>query len=55
MRVTIGEAHLRGSALGQHSFEEVSQRWEVVRNTVSDLTDQEIKPQTSRTDGDVNS
>ena len=37
-RVTRGEAHLRGLAPGQHSYEETSQRWRVVGDIVSDLT-----------------
>ena len=33
-RVTIGGAHLRGLAPGQHSSERTSQRWRAVGNTV---------------------
>ena len=40
---TNGGAHLRGLALGQHSFEETSQRWRTVRDIVSDLSAPEAK------------
>ena len=30
------------------SFEEMSQQWQVITNTVSDLTGQKVEPQTSR-------
>ena len=49
MRVTSCGAHLRGSAAGQHSSEETSQRWRAVDKT-ADLTGPGIEPQTSRTD-----
>ena len=32
-RVTSGEAHLRGLAPGQHSMEEISQRWRAIGDT----------------------
>ena len=44
-RVTSGGAHLRCLAPGQHSPEEISQRWRAVVDTVP------IEPQTYRTDG----
>ena len=48
---TSGGAHLRGLlAPGKRSSEETSQRWRVVGDTVSDLIDPGIEPQTSRTD-----
>ena len=49
-RVTSGGVHLRGLAPGQHSSEETSQRWRVVGDTVSDLTDPGFEPGTSRID-----
>ena len=48
-----GGAHLRGLAPGHHSFEEMSQQWPAIDDTVSDLTEQGIEPQTSRTDSNV--
>ena len=42
--------HLCDLTPGQHSFEETSQRWRTVDDTVSDLTGPVIKPQASRTD-----
>ena len=42
--VTSGEAHLRGLALGQLSFEETLQRRRAVGYTVSDLTGPGILP-----------
>ena len=48
--VTSGGAHLRCFASGQHSSEEISQRWRVVGDTASDLIAPVIKPQTTRTD-----
>ena len=50
--VTIDGARHRGLAPEQHSYEETSQRWPVVCNTVSGLTNPEIEPQTSHTDSD---
>ena len=44
-RVTSGGAHLRGLAHGQRSSEETSQRWRVVGDTVTDLTDLGVVPQ----------
>ena len=41
--------HLHGSAPGQLSSEETSQRCRAVVDTVSDLIDPEIKPLASRT------
>ena len=35
--VASSGAHLRNSALGQQNFEEISQRWQAVGDTVSDL------------------
>ena len=49
-RVTRGGAHLHDLAHGQHSVEEVSQRWRAVGGTVSNLTGPRIEPQTSRSD-----
>ena len=46
--VTSGGARLRCL-----TFEETSQRWWAVNDTVSDLTNPGIEPQTSRTDSDV--
>ena len=43
-RVTSCGAHLRGLAPGQHSSEEMSQRWRAVGDTVSDLTGRESNP-----------
>ena len=45
--------HLRDLAPGQHSSEETLQRWRAVGDTVSNLTNQGFKPQTSRTDSNV--
>ena len=52
-RVTSGGVHLRSLAPGQHSFEETSQRWRAVGDTVSNLIDPGIEPTTSRADSDV--
>ena len=49
-RVTSGGIHLCGLALGQHSYEETSQRCRAVGDTVSDLTKPGIEPQTSSTE-----
>ena len=46
---TCGGIPLRGLALGQHSWENTSQRWRAVGDTVSDLTCPYIDLQTSRT------
>ena len=43
-RVTSGGAHLRGLAPGQCSSGKTSQRWQVVGDTVSDLTGPGIEP-----------
>ena len=43
-RVTSGRAHFRGSAPGQHSSEETSQRWRAVGDKCADLTCPEIDP-----------
>ena len=48
-----GGTRLRSLAPGQHSFEEMSKRWRAVGDTVSDLTDPGIEPQTSHTDSNV--
>ena len=53
MRVTSGWALLWGLARRQHSFEEMSQRWPAVGDTVSDLIDPGFKLMSSRTDSDV--
>ena len=50
MRVASGGAYLRGLAPGQHNSTETSQRWRAIGDAVSNLTDPEIEPQTSRTD-----
>ena len=42
-RTTSGRAHLRGIAAGQHSFEEMSQRWRAFGHTASDFTVSEIE------------
>ena len=47
------ENHLCGIAPGQHSCEETSQWWWAISDTVTDLTGQEIEPQTSCTNSDV--
>ena len=52
-RVTSGGIHLRGLAPGRHSSEEISQRWRVVGDTVSDLTAPGFEPQIFRTDSNV--
>ena len=52
-RVTGGGGHLSGLAPGQHSSEEISQRWRAVGNTVYDLTGPGMEPQTSSADSDV--
>ena len=45
----VGGTHFRVIAPGNTaSFEEMSQRWRVVGNTVSDLTGPRFEPQTSR-------
>ena len=44
--VTSGEAHLRGSAPGQHSSEKTLQRWRAVGDSVFDSTSPGIVPQT---------
>ena len=36
-----------------HLYEETSHRWQAADDTVSDFTDPEIEPQTSRTDSNV--
>ena len=46
-------AHFRGLAPGQRSSAKTSQRWQVVGDTVSDLTCPRIEPETSRSDIDV--
>ena len=51
-RVTSGGTHLRGLAPGQHSSKKRTQRWRVVGDAVSDLTNPGIESQTSRTDSD---
>ena len=43
--VASGEVRPRVLALGQHRYEETSQRWRAVGYTVSDLTGLEIEPQ----------
>ena len=43
-RVTDSGVQLHGIAPGQHSFEELSQRWLAVGDTVSDLTGPGIEP-----------
>ena len=53
MRVTSSEVHLRGLASGQHSFNEISQRWRAAGDTVLDLTSLGTKPQTSHTNNDI--
>ena len=45
--------HLCGLAPGQHSFEETSQRWRAVGDTVPDLTGLRIEILTSRTEKDI--
>ena len=52
-RVTWGGMHLRYLVPGQHSSEKTSQRWRTVGDTVSDLTDLEFEPHTSRTNSSV--
>ena len=37
--MTGGKAHLHGLVPGQHSFEETSQEWRAVGDTVSNFTD----------------
>ena len=43
-RVTSDAAHLRSLVPGLSSFEEISQRWQAVGDTVSDLPRQESIP-----------
>ena len=43
-RVTSGGAHLRGIAPGQHSSEKTLQQWQIVNDSVIDLTKLEIEP-----------
>ena len=45
-----GGTHLRSLAPGQLSSEETLQRWQAIGDTVSDLSEPGIEPQTSRTD-----
>ena len=52
-RVTSGGAHLSGLAPGQHSSEEMSQRWRAVGDSASDLTSPRFEPKTSRANSDV--
>ena len=52
-RVTSSGAHLRDLAPGLHSSEETSQQWRAVGDIVSDFTDPEIEPQTSRINSDI--
>ena len=52
-RAASSGAHLRDLAPGQHIYEETSQRWRIIGNTVSDLTDLVIEPQIYRTDSNV--
>ena len=52
MRVTCGEVHLLALGPGQHSSEEMSQRWRAVGDTVSDLTCPGIEAQTFLTNND---
>ena len=52
-RITSGGAHLRFLSPGLHSSEEMLQQWQAVADTVSDMTDPVIEPQTSRTDSDA--
>ena len=49
-RVTSGWAHCRGLAPAQQGYEKTSQRWRVVGDTASDLTDLGFEPQASCTD-----
>ena len=44
LRVMSGEAHLRGLAPGQHSFEETPQRWRAGDDAVSNLPVWESNP-----------
>ena len=48
-----GGAHLRGLVTTQHSSEEMSQRWRIAGDAVSDLTDPRPELQTSRTHSNV--
>ena len=50
---TNHDAHLRGLALGPHSFKETSQRWRTVGDSASDLPGPGIETKTSRVDSDV--
>ena len=52
-RVTSGGVHLFSLAHGQHSYEETTQMWRAVGDTLSDLTGLGIEAQTFRTDSDV--
>ena len=49
-RVMSGRTHLRSLAPGLLSSEETLQRWQAIGDTVSDLSEPGIEPQTSRTD-----
>ena len=48
-RVTSGQVHLRVIAPEDNkiSFEEMSEQWQAVGNTASDLTDLKFEPQTT--------
>ena len=52
-RVTSVGAHLCVEVPGQHNSKETLQRWRAVSDTVSNLIDSGIEPQTSRTDSIV--
>ena len=53
-RVTSGGVYLHGSApAGQHSSEKTLHRYRAVGDTVSELSDPGIEPQTPRTDSYV--
>ena len=49
-RVMSGGTHVRSLAPGLFSSEETLQRWQAIGDTVSDLSEPGIEPQTSRTD-----
>ena len=52
-RVTSGGGHLQGLLPGQHIFEEPSQRWRAVGNTVYNPTGPGIEPKTPSAESDV--
>ena len=52
-RAKSNRVHLRDLAPGQHSSKKTSQRWLVVGDIASNITDPGIQPKTSRPGNDV--